>query len=880
VSLKSNASELSSTLPTSFLKRIPRSFPRVAAIIFCFCVSSALLSRPVIADTEQDSLAPTQSSPRLIIPLSGEWKYAEISDTSSGSWKSITIPATSPEHGVLDYRKTFEIAAGTARGFSWSFETDRSTGEVEILINGRILRIGAGKSRTEIQIPAGMLRDGKNHIDLVIDDRLSANSTIPLRSPGLAPKMVEGLVHSVSLVGKPLAHVASIAQVSSSPETSGRKFRITFQNTANIAQDCEYSIQLRDPTTGEIAARVDGATLQLKAESEETTEVLLKSPTLGLESSGGFKTWSIEAPNLYDVSVTLSALGVVTDRQEIRTGFRSFTIQKHESFALNGQSIRLQGSAYCEAEFVRGEDRAKSLERDLKLIKSLGANTIRLHVPPSNVLLELCDAMGLMVMIELPISNAPASILLEENYASKTESMLQTLIRLAKEHPCVIAFGLGSENDDADPAVKAYLTTLAEKARGWDVSHEHLFYFVTRFANNPFALDFAALSTFGVASELEVTRAFTLFRDTHRGKVPCIVAAHGSLVTIGDLLGTRDLHSEQSQARTIAEEIRIGKLLGFAGDIVGAFADYHAEYPVTLAKNADQFLVSAGLVDQNRKPRFAFDAVRAAFANEKPSDLESGVVANDSPLSFLLIGVLLILILLLLINADRRFREYMQRALFRPFNFFADIRDQRLIPSAQTVMLAVAVAGSLTLVLGSLLLFAQGSYAANWVLPILMPWHLVRELFSGLVWHPLLLLLVGIATLFFGIVVLSGVIRFAAIFVRGRIYFGDTLNITTWALMPAVLLLPLGLVLVRLDRNEATVLLALWSLGIIFLWQLQRLMKGIGVLFDIYPTRVYIYCGIGLALFCFGVLFYCNLRYSTIAYLGYFVRLKDAIPLK
>ena len=59
----------------------------------------------------------------------------------------------------------------------------------------------------------------------------------------------------------------------------------------------------------------------------------------------------------------------------------------------------------------------EDLEKDVALIKSLGANTIRFgNHPPHPYMLNLCDRYGLFAMEELPIAGAPASLLGEEYF--------------------------------------------------------------------------------------------------------------------------------------------------------------------------------------------------------------------------------------------------------------------------------------------------------------------------------------------------------------------------------------------------------------------------------------------------------------------------------
>jgi hypothetical protein len=220
----------------------------------------------------------------------------------------------------------------------------------------------------------------------------------------------------------------------------------------------------------------------------------------------------------------------------------------------------------------------------------------------------------------------------------------------------------------------------------------------------------------------------------------------------------------------------------------------------------------------------------------------------------LLYGFLLLLVLFLLINLDRRFREYVTRAFMRPFNFFADIRDQRLIPNAQTTLLALVISGALGL-------------AAPAFIRLVVEVNDVSHLMNAVIphsWRGGILSMggyMGIAAwatiaIFIVVVFVAAIMRFCAIFIRGRIFIGDTFNVTVWSLLPIVLLLPLDLILPRMDIDYSTLLLTLSVFIILFLWIYFRILKGTGVLFDVYPTKLYIYGVVVLAVASIVVFIY------------------------
>jgi len=82
-----------------------------------------------------------------------------------------------------------------------------------------------------------------------------------------------------------------------------------------------------------------------------------------------------------------------------------------------------------------------------------------------------------------------------------------------------------------------------------------------------------------------------------------------------------------------------------------------------------------------------------------------------------------------------------------------------------------------------------------------------------------------------------------------------------------VLLIPVGIVLYRVLLAGTINLYIYIGLGIVQLWVLYRLMKGIHVLFDSKPGTVYFYSIIFILMLIVSVLFYFELKDSTIEYL-------------
>ena len=247
----------------------------------------------------------------------------------------------------------------------------------------------------------------------------------------------------------------------------------------------------------------------------------------------------------------------------------------------------------------------------------------------------------------------------------------------------------------------------------------------------------------------------------------------------------------------------------------------------------------------------------------------------DAPFEFLAYGFVLILLIFLLLNLDRRFRDYMSRALVRPYNFFADIRDQRIIPNAQTGLLLIAISGSLLLVVGGLLYSFRNDATAKFFVDHLFPWEWTQSLIWSLSGDPMMLILAGTAIIAGLWLVVALLVRFAAMFIKGRIHFSDTANTVIWSALPAVFLLPFGMIITRLDRNETLGFVAMWVLVVLFGWIYYRLLKGVAVLFDIYPTRVYLYAGIATAILLVAILFHMDYYHDWLEHLTTFRGMLD-----
>ncbi len=115
------------------------------------------------------------------------------------------------------------------------------------------------------------------------------------------------------------------------------------------------------------------------------------------------------------------------------------------------------------------------LEQEMHLIKDMGANFIRLaHYQQSRRVLDLCDRLGLLVWEEIPWCRGGIG---NEIFQEMGRRTLRNMIAQHHNHPSVILWGLGNENDWPteypeinQEKIRAYLTELRDLAHQLDPS--------------------------------------------------------------------------------------------------------------------------------------------------------------------------------------------------------------------------------------------------------------------------------------------------------------------------------------------------------------------------------------------------------------------------
>lgn len=214
------------------------------------------------------------------------------------------------------------------------------------------------------------------------------------------------------------------------------------------------SVERSDNTSSELVLKtvIKDAAQKIVSESETkltqyddgvfTQDFVIDAPSL----------WTPETPALYSAESHLYANGVLKDTYSTSFGIRELKIIPNQGMFLNGEQIKFKGVCLHHDLGPLGTAiNVSALRRQLAILKNMGANAIRTaHNMPAPELVDLCDRMGLMVMVETfdewraPKMKNGYNLYFDE----WAERDLVNTIRRYRNNPSVVMWCIGNEVPD------------------------------------------------------------------------------------------------------------------------------------------------------------------------------------------------------------------------------------------------------------------------------------------------------------------------------------------------------------------------------------------------------------------------------------------------
>ena len=154
--------------------------------------------------------------------------------------------------------------------------------------------------------------------------------------------------------------------------------------------------------------------------------------------------WDTENPYLYTVTASLVRRNEVYDEVSCRAGVRSFSCDPQKGFFLNGIATPLRGVSRHQDWLYKGNALTRDEHYgDARIIKELGANTIRLaHYQHAQDFYDACDELGFVVWAEIPF----ISVFNKDPGAHENcIQQLKELIIQNYNHPSICFWGISNE---------------------------------------------------------------------------------------------------------------------------------------------------------------------------------------------------------------------------------------------------------------------------------------------------------------------------------------------------------------------------------------------------------------------------------------------------
>jgi hypothetical protein len=374
-----------------------------------------------------------QAGPRSQVGLNGTWQRY-VGGTLVGY---VEVPSSLRPSGYYRLKRSFVLPKlAPAQRAVAHFDAINYHGRV--FVNGVELGTSVPYVPHEFEFTREA-REGANEIEVAIADLCpepggsGADEVWLGVNPGW--EGYGGIVRSAYVEIRPAAYIEN-ARLSYqlSADYASAACRITAFLASTVERGGEIEVVLRRGPS--VMARAKKTVLIRAGAAEADLEFVLKDVAL----------WSPETPNLYELAVTLRT-DAGDDQFRCRTGFREF-VARGRSFELNGSRVVLNG--ICRHDMWKDQGftlTRPQMEQDMRAIKALGANFIRLvHYPHDRYIVELADQLGLLVSEEpgfwgmdfrtMPWSRAELGL-----------HILEKTIRRDWNSPAVAAWLLGNESE-------------------------------------------------------------------------------------------------------------------------------------------------------------------------------------------------------------------------------------------------------------------------------------------------------------------------------------------------------------------------------------------------------------------------------------------------
>lgn len=373
-----------------------------------------------------------------------DWNFFCSAGRKSGYWTTIAVPSCWEQQGFGNYNygrdyKTY------GKNFSFSDEKGLylKKFKVPVLWKGKSIRIVFEGCMTDAEVKvngqlAGNVHQGAFYefsYDISKLVKYGADNTLEVlvskmsadKSVNNAERLADywvfgGIYRPVFLEAKPAEHISNIAVKA----LANGEFECRVQ-TVPLSKNTIIKAHITDAFNKTIV------TLHSAIGNGDSMITLKKQ-------LNNILPWSSEAPNLYNLTVSIISGNRIIYTQQQKIGFRTIEIKKGQGIFINSVQVKMKGvNRHCFwPESGRTLNDSINLA-DALLLKQMNMNAVRCsHYPPDKKFLEYCDSLGIFVIDELAGW--------QKAYSTEAGApLVKEMVMRDRNHPSIIFWANGNE---------------------------------------------------------------------------------------------------------------------------------------------------------------------------------------------------------------------------------------------------------------------------------------------------------------------------------------------------------------------------------------------------------------------------------------------------
>ncbi len=442
---------------------------RCKVTIFCvflennFTLYTMKTSAPILALALSAAVTFNISAQRIETTLTDGWEFRHGSPDDPSGWQKVRVPHDWAIYGPFDrandlqevaveqngekaktvktgrtgglpfigkgtYRRQFEVGDTTGRQTTLIFDGAMSNARVSV--NGRqVVFWPYGYNSFHADV-SDAVHPGSNDLLVELENYPRASRWYP----------GAGLYRNVHLVSTDKIHIPVWGSYITTPTV-----------TDSIA-----SVRLEMEIAGaEKGSKIDVVTEIIAPDGSVAAREESKYIAHGQKFFQNFvvsdpELWNTDSPTLYTARTRLIKDGSEVDSYDTRFGIRKIEYIPEKGFFLNGKPMKFKGVCnHHDLGPLGAAVNRSALRHQLELLKDMGANAIRTaHNMPAPELVELCDEMGIMLMVE-PFDDWGFRPKSPNGYGAVfsewAEKDITNMVKHYRNNPSVVMWSIGNE---------------------------------------------------------------------------------------------------------------------------------------------------------------------------------------------------------------------------------------------------------------------------------------------------------------------------------------------------------------------------------------------------------------------------------------------------